>query len=418
MQEHHGLALGGKQDASNAVAQLDPNFPNLAAQVIDQRHAQRPPELHGLDVFADGLAINGRQVSQPLSNGFCTGISAEKSNIQDRIHEGQRIICDTRAQWQCPVVIGIAAYKGKHYPGEHQPIIEQALWDQVQATLARKDVAKRANINRPSRAPALLKGLIFASDGYAMTPGHSVKNGKRYRYYVNISAVKSASHALTLEKTRMSISEQIADFSAKRAELLGKMDQLITATRRPPGAALQEPGPIRSGIQPFHPGEHHAPAIVSSTSTPGRWHIGILVDGGGEILGDEFTAARADTGDIQFGDHPLGDRRREITETDQFAHRHFVGNVGEDRILALVQQARIQSIRRRRQADDFQQRVQMLQPVQEPPVHRVRRARNQMRLVDQHEIALLALREGYDDGGFSGGNVNRPGLQRLLEDTR
>ncbi len=62
--------------------------------------------------------------------------------------------------------------------------------DQVQETLARKDVAKRAQINRPSRAPALLKGLIFASDGYAMTPGHSVKNGKRYRYYVNTASIK------------------------------------------------------------------------------------------------------------------------------------------------------------------------------------------------------------------------------------
>ena len=34
-----------------------------------------------------------------------------------------------------PVFIGVAAYKGQHYPGEHEPIIDQALWDAVQALL-------------------------------------------------------------------------------------------------------------------------------------------------------------------------------------------------------------------------------------------------------------------------------------------
>lgn len=67
-------------------------------------------------------------------------------------------------------------------------------------TLARKDVAKRAQINRPSRAPALLKGLIFASDGYAMTPGHSVKNGRRYRYYVNTASIKIGKDACEIAR--------------------------------------------------------------------------------------------------------------------------------------------------------------------------------------------------------------------------
>ena len=99
-----------------------------------------------------------------------------------------------------PVVIGIAAYKGKHYPGEHEPIIDKALWDQVQETLARKDVAKRARINRPSQAPALLKGLIFASDGNAMTPGYTKKNGRYYRYYVNTASIKVGKDACAIAR--------------------------------------------------------------------------------------------------------------------------------------------------------------------------------------------------------------------------
>jgi hypothetical protein len=56
--------------------------------------------------------------------------------------------------------------------------------------LARKDVAKRASLARPVRAPALLKGLIFAYDGRAMTPSTTKKNGKYYRYYVNTATIK------------------------------------------------------------------------------------------------------------------------------------------------------------------------------------------------------------------------------------
>ena len=99
-----------------------------------------------------------------------------------------------------PVVIGIAAYKGEHYPGEHEPIIDKLLWEQVQETLERKDVARRAQINRPSKAPALLKGLIFASDGYAMTPGYSVKKGKHYRYYINTASIKIGKDACELAR--------------------------------------------------------------------------------------------------------------------------------------------------------------------------------------------------------------------------
>jgi DNA invertase Pin-like site-specific DNA recombinase len=86
------------------------------------------------------------------------------------------------------VYLGEAVHKGTSYPGEHEAIIDRPTWDKVQAILAEKTVA-RANGAR-AQTPALLRGLIFAPGGRAMTPSHSRKNGRLYRYYVSTDAIR------------------------------------------------------------------------------------------------------------------------------------------------------------------------------------------------------------------------------------
>ena len=66
------------------------------------------------------------------------------------------------------VYIGEAVHKGVAYPGEHQAIIDRALWDRVHGVL-RESPRKRA-ANTRAQTPALLKGLIFGPTGRAMTP--------------------------------------------------------------------------------------------------------------------------------------------------------------------------------------------------------------------------------------------------------
>jgi hypothetical protein len=81
-----------------------------------------------------------------------------------------------------PTYVGEVAHKGNIYRGEHQAIISRALWDRVHAIL-QVSPRQRAAQNR-QHAPALLKGLIFGADGRALSPTHSRKNGRLYRYYV------------------------------------------------------------------------------------------------------------------------------------------------------------------------------------------------------------------------------------------
>ena len=73
--------------------------------------------------------------------------------------------------------------KEQHYPGEHLAIIDQDLWDRVQAVLAENRVDRQHG--GWAKNPSLLAGLIHDGEGNRMTPTHAVKDGKRYRYYVS-----------------------------------------------------------------------------------------------------------------------------------------------------------------------------------------------------------------------------------------
>ena len=86
------------------------------------------------------------------------------------------------------VYIGDAVHKGTAYPGEHKPIVTRELFDRVRATL-QVSPRMRASSTRAS-APALLRGLLFGPTGCAMSPSHSRKGDKLYRYYVSQSVIK------------------------------------------------------------------------------------------------------------------------------------------------------------------------------------------------------------------------------------
>ncbi len=87
------------------------------------------------------------------------------------------------------VYIGEAVHKGKSYPGEHKAIIDQLLWDKVQSIL-QISPRTRANNSR-AQTPAFLKGLIFTDTGTAMTPSHTRRGDKLYRYYVSMDALRN-----------------------------------------------------------------------------------------------------------------------------------------------------------------------------------------------------------------------------------
>ena len=87
------------------------------------------------------------------------------------------------------VYLGEAVHKGTAYPGEHEAIVSQALWDEVHAILKESPRKRRAENRNTSEA--LLKGLIFTNTGAAMTPTYTRKGDKLYRYYTSMDLIRN-----------------------------------------------------------------------------------------------------------------------------------------------------------------------------------------------------------------------------------
>jgi hypothetical protein len=78
---------------------------------------------------------------------------------------------------------GEIVHKEASYPGEHDAIVDQALWDEVQWKLAANRIDRATGTD--ASQPSLLAGMIYDDAGEQMTPSHANKNGTRYRYYLS-----------------------------------------------------------------------------------------------------------------------------------------------------------------------------------------------------------------------------------------
>ncbi len=86
------------------------------------------------------------------------------------------------------IYLGEIRHKDKWYPGEHQAIIDKDLWDKAHAIMAQNHRKRAGDVRRQTPAP--LKGLLYGPDGKAMTPTHTRRGDKIYRYYITHTANK------------------------------------------------------------------------------------------------------------------------------------------------------------------------------------------------------------------------------------
>jgi DNA invertase Pin-like site-specific DNA recombinase len=86
------------------------------------------------------------------------------------------------------VYIGKIAHRGQSHDGQQPAIINPEIWDQVSALLASNNDGQRTRGRRAASSPLI--GILFDEQGNRCTPTHSVKGGRRYRYYTSQAVIR------------------------------------------------------------------------------------------------------------------------------------------------------------------------------------------------------------------------------------
>ena len=91
-----------------------------------------------------------------------------------------------------PIYIGEVRHKGTRHPGQHQPIIERAVWEKTDELLHAHAARARGKTSKSMSSP--LAGKLFDESGEELTPSHAVKGKRRYRYYVSRSLITGSAN--------------------------------------------------------------------------------------------------------------------------------------------------------------------------------------------------------------------------------
>ncbi len=183
-----GERIRDKVAASKAKGMwMGGNVP-LGYDAIDKKLVINRPDAEAVrTIFRTYLEVRSvRQLRVELDRHGI--VSKRREAAQGTLSGGKRFSRGSLyALLQNPIYVGQISHQGKVYEGQHERIIDEHLWRNVQELLAgnRHD----RSIGASARARSLVAGLVVDGDGQSMTATHANKRGKRYRYYVSKSLI-------------------------------------------------------------------------------------------------------------------------------------------------------------------------------------------------------------------------------------
>ncbi|MES2699427.1 MAG: recombinase family protein [Pseudomonadota bacterium] len=141
-----------------------------------------------------------------------------------------------------PVYCGKIVHKGKVYDGEHEAIVDEELWNAIQAQLKEKAPPRKRSTNEPQQA--MLRGLVTDPQGRKMVPTYGSSKTKRYAYYETRKDLARRGDPPGLRFQRGHLEQH----------LVGHLERLLGdehALRRLPG--IEEAGTLRTMFAASHP---------------------------------------------------------------------------------------------------------------------------------------------------------------------
>jgi site-specific DNA recombinase len=175
-----------------------------------------------------------------------------------------------------PIYVGRIVHKGQAHEGQHEPIVPQELWDQVQQSLRDHLGAERTK-RTPQASEALLAGKLFDDRGNRMSPTWARRGPKRWRYYVSQAVLQADKGkagsivrvpAADVETLVAEALRKHSPTAASQTDIRDLIDRVVIGR-----VAVQIPGGScggRSGREDFDASVDAALALSQARDHPGR----------------------------------------------------------------------------------------------------------------------------------------------------
>ena len=136
------------------------------------------------------------------------------------------------------IYLGKVNHKGTIYPGEHAPVVDATVWEQVNERLCGNGVNGGREVR--NKYGVLLRGLLHCDACNAgMMHTYTTKGSRRYRYYVCLTAQQRGWDACP---TKSVAAQEIEDAIVSRIRHLGSDPRIAAETAR----KAREQGDTRS----------------------------------------------------------------------------------------------------------------------------------------------------------------------------
>lgn len=146
-----------------------------------------------------------------------------------------------------PVYRGLIRHKTTLHPGQHPPLIDAPLWDEVQAKLQRAGSKPRGpKPQRPEGVPsppaAPLIGKLRDETGDHLTPSHTQRHGRRYLYYVSNRLLAGGTDPTGWRLPTEALHQALRQTLAARVETAARAHRLLATPLAPHAEAIAASG--------------------------------------------------------------------------------------------------------------------------------------------------------------------------------
>jgi DNA invertase Pin-like site-specific DNA recombinase len=168
-----GMWMGGRVPfgyrAQNRELFIDPDEAQVVRLIFELYHEHR--RIKFTKEALDRQGILSRTRTSRSSGRVTGGLPFSKGNIASILAN--------------PVYAGRIKHKDKVYAGNHEAIIAETMWEEVQH-LRNTQAASKTKRPRPKcSGPALFAGAMFDADGNRLICERATKKGKHYYYYTS-----------------------------------------------------------------------------------------------------------------------------------------------------------------------------------------------------------------------------------------